>query len=140
MLSFNIAILTLGIISGVWTETCPEAEDLYPCKCRQGPRVIRVSCSNDSLVTLQQSLKSLAGKSNVYLNLRDFNISIPSNFFAGIGIKGLDLYSCRIDSLANDDKPVLLGLENHLEVSYFFIFLFRFLSETFFLGIFVIKF
>lgn len=140
MWSFNIAILILGIISGVWTETCPEAEDLYPCKCTQGPRVIRVSCSNDSLVTLQQSLKSLTGKNNVYLNLRDFNINIPSNFFAGIGIKGLDFYSCRIDSLANDGKPVLLGLENYLEVSYSFVFVFRFLIEAFFLDIFIIKF
>lgn len=140
MLSFYIAILTLGFFSDVSMETCPEAEDIHPCKCRQEPRYIRVTCSSDSLITLQQSLKSLTGKNNVGLSLGNFNISIPSNFFAGIGIKNLDFHSCRIDNLANDDKPVLLGLQNHLEVSYCFVFVLNLLSETFILDIFVIEF
>lgn len=96
--------------------TCPEAEDLDPCECTQGHDFIVVECSSCSLDTIQQALKSLSGKNNVTLHLEFLDINIPSDFFAGIVIEGLYFDNCRIDSLANDGKPMLLGLENHLEV------------------------
>lgn len=94
MLSVYMTILVLGFISEVYMETCPTAEDVFPCSCverRNG--YIQIECSSgmsielQDLKNLQQALSSLNGKSNVRLSLKNFNISIPSNFFSGIGIR-----------------------------------------------------
>lgn len=64
---------------------------------------------------LQKALNSLTGKNNVDLRLENFNISLPSGVFSGIGIRDLRFHSCSMDSLTNN-QPGLLGLENHLDV------------------------
>lgn len=123
MFPLYTCILIIGFISGVCMETCPEAEDIYPCSCKEDvSREITVTCTSGlflplhHLKSLQQSLSKFTGKKDVLLRLEGFNISMPSNFFSGIGIKILEFHSCRIHSFTNDDQPAFLGLENHLEV------------------------
>lgn len=126
MWSFYITILVVGFIPKVYMETCPDEEEVYPCSCKEGVFGITVTCSRGffntlyPLKTLHQSLSALTGNSGIILRLEGFNISIPSNFFAGFGIKGLEFHSCRIHNVTNDGQPALLGLENHLEVRYLF--------------------
>lgn len=127
MLTFYIAILAVGFISGVLMETCPEPENIFPCKCTdlEGLNLIRIDClSGYDLKTrlplniLQKALNGLRGKNNVYLGLYDIQDTLPSNIFSGIDIKKLEVWACRMDGLTNGDQPGLLGLENHLEVRY----------------------
>lgn len=124
MRSFYVTILFLGFISVVYMETCPPNEAIRPCECKEdetGDIVVKCysvpSIRLHELETLQQALNSLTGKNEVHLRLTFFNASrFPSNLFSGVGIKKLDLASCDMDSLADDDQPRFLGLENHLEV------------------------
>lgn len=126
MWSFYITILVMGIIPRVYMETCPDEEGIYPCSCKEDGYYIKVTCSRGffntlyPLKTLRQSLSELTGKTRIILLLEGFNISIPSNFFAGFGIKSLKFHSCRIHNVTNDGQPALLGLENHLKVRYLF--------------------
>lgn len=126
--SVYMIILILGFISEVYTETCPAEEDVYPCRCEEDRfgYYIHVKCSSflstrmNHMEILRKALNSLIGKHNVDLRFENFNISIPSNLFSGIGVRDLRFHSCRMDSFTKEDQPGLLGLEDHLDVRSWF--------------------
>lgn len=125
--SLYMSFLILGFMSGVSMETCPKEGDIYPCDCEDHDgSMITVTCIRGNFIKsyplkiLQLALSSLNGKTDIDLLFDKCNISIPSNFFAGIGIRFLRFQSCRIDSLGKDDQ-MLTGLENHLQVRFLFL-------------------
>lgn len=124
MLFFYITILILGLYAGVYTETCPDKENIYPCRCRNSSDIIRVECRLGSgfspklpLELLQQGLNGFVGKNGVELKLYSIQDTLPPYFFSGIGITSLHFTSSRFYSLT-DGQPWFLGLENSLEVRY----------------------
>lgn len=141
MLSCYLTILILGFISSVCMETCPEPEDLYPCKCSENDlssEEITAEClggydleSNIPLNVLQPVLSHLRGKKVRRLILYNVQDTLPSNLFTGISITTLELYFCPMDSFAKDDQPRLLGLEDHLEVRYFVVFPYSKLNHSY---------
>lgn len=119
-----LVFVLYGIISCVYTETCPSYEEIRPCTCEEdGTGDILVTCSEKllNLERLKYTLNSLSGKENVDLMLSDFKIgTLPSNFFYGILIKRLEISHCDLDSLSDDGRAGLLGLEESLEVKMYF--------------------
>lgn len=119
-----LAFVLYGSISRIYSETCPTYEEIRPCTCEEDETGdILVTCSEKllNLERLKYALNSLASKENVDLMLSDFKIgTLPSNFFYGIHIKRLEISHCDLDSLSDDGRAGLLGLEESLEVKMYF--------------------
>ena len=110
----------LGLLSCVYTESCPTDYEVYPCMCEEDDESgdIKVSCSaqGTTLPILKQALSRLIRKRNVQLELSNFKLgAVPSYFFYGIEIKKLKISRCDLDSLTDDGRPALIGLEYSLE-------------------------
>ena len=107
-------------------EECPSYEEIHPCSCEEDDNGdILVTCSEKllNLERLKYALNSLSSKENIDLVLSDFKLgTVPSNFFYGIGIKRLEISHCDLDSLSDDGRAGLLGLEDSLEVKSHFLF------------------
>lgn len=120
----SLLFVLYGIISCVNTETCPTYEEIHPCTCKEDETGdILVTCSEKrlNLERLKFALNSLSGKENVDLLLSHFKIgTLPSSYFYGIFIKRLEISHCDLDSLSDDGRPGLLGLEESLQVKMYF--------------------
>lgn len=114
-----LTFIFLGAVASVYMETCPPAEYIYPCSCKQlKTGDITVVCADQALdlQRLKYSLSNLYGKEDVNLILNGLRLgSVPSTFFYGIYIKRLQISNCYLQALTDDSQPILYGLEDTLQ-------------------------
>lgn len=114
-------VYALGLLTAhVNGETCPSPEKIDPCICNKDEitREIVVSCADKSITLgkLEKALNCLIGKNDVEMHINGLDLGrVTSHFFNGIKIKRLGISHCKLDSLSDDARPALLGLEDTLE-------------------------
>lgn len=109
-------IFLFGIVA--CAEECPSEEELRdtPCICNSNFQKLDVKCTDGKLRVIKKALRSFSGKRNVQINLeRCYLGSVPSDFFANIGVIQLYINNCDLDSLGDKDKHALIGLETTLK-------------------------
>ncbi|KAF8796744.1 Toll-like receptor 7 like protein [Argiope bruennichi] len=126
----TLLLLLLCVALPALSSKCPSRDKLpTSCECEEefvDEEVdLDLSCSGSTLDELNDALRLFDTNSKLEVQLDEMNLgTLPSRVFDGWNVVKLDISHCELDSLAPQGQVALAGLEDKLEVSFFFKFRF----------------